>query len=186
MNKKSIRTTPSLPIILFIIGAIVLMNGCLSVKNGSANSGMNLYETFFVGDDGIQYFIKPLTFKDDNKNRLILDITFRYKDKIKDSASINISFRNSEIIRDIDSLKLSNNSVSIVNKNFKYLFAERMQSEFNSRYTTKSPLVDIYRLFDNNNWTLIIYTKKKDTKYYIPDNTKKKIDKLKYGIFMLF
>jgi hypothetical protein len=186
MNLKTINKNTSFSAIFFIIGTIALMTGCLSVKNSSANSGMNLFETFFVGDDGIQYFIKPLTFMDDNKNRLILDITFRYKDKIKDSASVNISFINSEIIRDIDSLKLSNNTVSIVSKNFKYLFSERMKSEFNSRYTTKSPLLDIYRLFDNENWNVIVYTKNKQTQYYTPENTKKKIIKLKYGIFMLF
>ena len=52
-----------------LVGSIFLY-GCLGVKNSTKNSGKNLFETFFVGNEGIQYFIKPLTFKDNNKNQL--------------------------------------------------------------------------------------------------------------------
>ncbi len=186
MNVKKINTKTSLLALFLTVGLIILMTSCLSEKNGSSKSGVNLFETFFVGEDGIQYFIKPLTFNDYNKNRLILDITFRYKDKIKDSVFVNISFLNTEIIRDIDSIRLSNNTATIVSKNIKYLFTERKQSKFNSRFTTKNPLLDIYRLFDNENWTITVYNKKTNSKYYSSKNTKIKINKLKYGIFMLF
>lgn len=188
MNKKlNNKEHQSLALIkLIIIGIVILFSGCFGIKNSSVNSGKKLYETFFVGDDGIQYFVKPLTFTDVNKNRLMLDLTFRYKDTIKDSATVNISFRNTEVIRDIDSLIMSNNYVSIEYKQFNYLFSERMRSEFNSRYSTKSLLVDIYKLFDHNSWTLTVYSKGVKSEYFTPENTMKKIDKLRYEIFALF
>lgn len=171
---------------LFVLGIIILMSGCLSIKPGGVKSGKNLYETFFVGDEGTQYFIKPLTFKDETKNRLIIDFTFRYKDQIKDSAFVNISLLNTKIYRNIDSLKISNDVVSMVFKNIKYLFAERSKKEYNSRFSTKGYLVDINKLFDKNNWIIVVYKQNNSSKYNTPEETKKKIDKLKYVIFMLF
>lgn len=171
---------------VFAIVTIAVLSGCMGVKNSTGNSAKTLFETFFVGEDGTQYFIKPLTFEGENKNRLKVDITFRYKDRIKDSAVVNISFLNAEIYRSIDSLRMTNDSVSVVLKDFKYLFAERMQKEFNSRFSTKGALADINKLFDKNDWVLIVYKQNKQSIYNTPNDTKKKIDKLKYGIFMLF
>ena len=187
MRKKPINAKylPSLTKVFFI-GAIVLFSGCLGVKNSTGNSAKNLFETFYVGNDGTQYFIKPLNFNDDNKNQLKLDVTFRYKDRVKDSALVNISFINDELFRNVDSLKLSNDSVSVVFNNFKYLFAERIQKKFNSRFSTKSSLVEMTKLFDKNNWNIIVYRQNKYDKYYSPNETKNRINKLKYGIFMLF
>jgi hypothetical protein len=188
MTKKLISTQYHSHLLakLIIIGTLILFSGCFGMKNSSVNSGKNLFETFFVGDDGIQYYVKPLLFTDVNKNRMMLDLTFRYKDTVKDSATVNISFMNTEIIRDIDSLIISNNLISVQYKQFKYLFSERMRSDFNSRYSTKCPLVDLYKLFDQNNWILTVYSKGVRSEYGTPQNTMKKIDKLKYEIFTLF
>jgi hypothetical protein len=187
MNKKIFRADRFFSLKnLFIFGIIIIMSSCLSIKPGDVKSGNNLYETFFVGNEGTQYFIKPLTFIDGNKNRLILDFTFRYKDKIKDSVVINMSFLDSEIYRNIDSLKMTNNSVSIVLKDIKCLFADRSQKEFNSRFSTKGSLVDITKLFEQNDWLLIAYKRNDLCKYKTSKNTGEKINKLRYGIFMLF
>jgi hypothetical protein len=187
MRKKpiDIKYLPSLRKVFFI-GAIVLFSGCLGVKNSTGNSGKNLFETFYVGNDGTQYFIKPLTFNDEDKNQLKLDVTFRYKDRVKDSALVNISFINNDLFRNVDSLKISNDSVSVVFNNFKCLFAERIQKKFNSRFSTKGSLVETTKLFNKNNWNIIVYRQNKYDSYYSPNETKKKINKLKYGIFMLF
>lgn len=185
MKITNIKFQPSI-LIGFTMLTIVLFTSCLGVKSNIGNSGKKLVETFYVGSEGTQYFIKPLTFNDDNKNQLILDVTFRYKDKIKDSASVNISLINTEIYRSIDSLKISNDSVTVVFDNLQFLFAERAAKKMNSRFSTKCELVDIYNLFDKNNWKMIVYQQKNSTIYYSPNDTKNKINKLKYGIFMLF
>ena len=171
---------------LFILVVASFMSGCVSIKPSWVKSGKNLYETFFVGDEGTQYFIKPIAFNGENKNRLVVDFTFRYKDKIKDSAVVNMSFLNTEIIRDIDSLKITNGLTSVVLNNIKTLFVERYQKEYKSRFSTKGSLSDLNKLFDKNDWTITAFKQKNSNNYTTPKDTKKKINKLKDGIFMLF
>jgi len=169
-----------------IVVAILFFSSCLAPKKGSSNSAPKLFETFYVGDEGTQYFIKPLFFKDLSNNRLTLDITFRYKDKIKDTAIVNISLLNSERFKSIDSLKISNDSVSLVLKDFKFLFSERLKGDFNSRFSTTGQLEGIFTLFNQNNWLLTVYTQNSVSKYSPPKDTKKKITKLQYSVFSTF
>ncbi len=184
MNYSKIVNTTSYSVLVF--GVLFFLSGCLSVKPGATKSGKNLFETFFVGEEGTQYFIKPLTFKSDVKAQLILDITFRYKNKIKDSAFVNISFLDKEIIREVDSLKISNDSSVVIFKSLNHLFSERNKKEYNSRFSTKAPLADINQLFNNNNWSITLYKKKCVSKYAALKETKSKIDKLRFKVFSLF
>lgn len=166
-------------------GILIVFSSCLSIKPGAAKSGKKLYETFFVGEDGTQYFIKPLIFINDINENLELDITFRYKNEIKDSAIVNVSFLSKEIFKHADSLKINHDSSATVFKEIKYMFSERKKEEYNSRFSTKGSLFDIKKLFNSNNWNIIIYKNGSFNKYITPKATKKKIDKLKYEIFML-
>ena len=171
---------------MFLMVFVLFLSGCVSIKPGGVKSGKNLYETFFAGDDGTQYFIKPLSFKSQTSNRLIIDFTFRYKDQLKDSAFVNMSFLNSELIRNVDSLKISNGSATIVLINLKSLFNEKIQAEYNSRYSTKGSLSEINQLFKNNDWTIKVYKQNIISNYNTPKDTRKKIDKLRDRIFILF
>ena len=171
---------------VIVFGILIILSGCVSIKPGGVKTGNKLYETFFVGDEGTQYFIKPLTFRNDVKDRLVLDLTFRYRNEIKDSAFVNISFINKEIIKDIDSLEIANDSVAIVFKKMKFLFSERSKKEINSRFSTKGYLADINKLFDCNNWKIVLYKLNNLSKYKTTKKTKNKINKLKFEIFMLF
>jgi len=171
---------------LLIFGVVVIFSGCVGLKPNGVKSGKDLYQTFFVGDEGTQYFIKPIMFLDESKNRLMVDFTFRYKDKIKDSVAVNMSFLNTEIIKDLDSLKITNGSASMVFKNIKRLFAERSQKEYNSRFSTKGSLADLNKLFDKNDWVLTAYKQNTFSNFKTPKETKKKIDQLKDRIFILF
>lgn len=180
-----VKHLTKLSITLFI-ASTVLFSGCLGVKNSTGNSGIKLFETFYVGNDGTQYFIKPLIFKSINKNQLKLDITFRYKDNLKDSALINVSLINTMIFHNIDSLEINNDSVSIKFKNFRYLFAERTHKKFTSRFSAKGSLSNTNELFNKNNWNITIYSQDKEETFHSNNGTKKKIEKLNYSIFKLF
>ena len=171
---------------LFLLGIVLFLSGCVSIKPGGVKSGKNLVETFFVGDDGTQYFIKPLLFKSETNQQLIIDFTFRYKDRIKDSAFVNMSFLNTEIIKNVDSLKIISGNNSMVLENVKSLFVEKIQSEYKSRYSTKGSLSDIDKLFNNNDWTILVYRQNNISRYITPKETKKKIGKLNESIFVLF
>jgi hypothetical protein len=165
-----------------------LLFSCGGMKPGGGKSGKSLYETFYVGEEGIQYFIKPLAFKDDD-SELLLDITFRHKDRVQDSATLNFSIRGSELIKQIDTLILSNSqlSSSITASNIEYLFAERTKRGYTSRFSTKLDLIHLEKLFENSDWTLNTDSKEILRKRYIStSSTKKNIEKLNQNIFFLF
>lgn len=165
---------------------IASFTGCLGVKTSAGNSRKSGVETFFVGDEGTQYFIKPLIFRDAANNELQLDITFRYKDRLKDSATVNASLIGKEIVRNVDSLKISTDSVSAMLHPFRYLFADRARDQFNSRFSTREDLKQVAELFNHNNWKIILYRQGKQIEYSSPKATSKQIGQLKYRVFALF
>lgn len=188
MNKKCFKTMASNFKIKFCFGLLMLsLTSCMGFKSSaSTSSGKNLYETFFVGNDGTQYFIKPLSFTDKDKNRLTLDLTFRYKNQIKDSCIVNASFFDNAVHKSMDSVIVSNESVRVKLMDVKHLFSERSGNKVNSRFSTKGSLIEVSKLFENANWKATIYFETKQIDYFPPQQTKRKIDKLRYGIFMLF
>lgn len=99
---------------------------------------------------------------------------------------MNISFFTKEILRDIDSMGIKNDSICIQLQNMNYLFAERFKNGYNSRFSTKGTVADIINLIKNSNWALDVYNHNTINKFYTPKETKQKIEKLRYEIFMLF
>ena len=139
---------------------LYILSGCMSIKPGATKSAKKYYETFYVGQEGTQYFVKPLTFnKEDSDEKLLLDITFRYKKVVKDSSKLNFSVRSSQqLMKYIDSLKISNDHHDILSDDVNLLFNEKDDDEFLSRFTTQVPLENTRQLFDNNNWEFTIYS----------------------------
>ena len=187
MSKKAKRITITLWRSGLIIGISLIALSCAGVKAGSTKSGKNLYQTFYVGDEGTQYFIKPLKLATDPEGYLALDATFRYKDEVKDSATINISFVTGETYKSIDSLKIENGDNAISAKEMKLVFVEREKTLYESRFFTKIALLEFKTLFKKNNWKIGLYKNGTATTYFTAaKKTRKKIDKLNYEIFELF
>lgn len=170
----------------FLVGLLVILSSCMGIKPGASKSGKKLYETFFVGEEGTQYFIKPLSFGNALKEEMDLDITFRYKKEVKDSAIVNMSFLNKEIFKNADSLSISNKSYSIVIREMNYLFSERRKEIYLSRFSTKVDLRDVKKLFMNTNWSMILYKNNNSSKFEALKTTQKNIGKLNYEVFGLF
>ncbi|NQV77765.1 MAG: hypothetical protein HQ490_05350 [Lutibacter sp.] len=157
--------TSHFKLVSFIL-LLLMFSGCLSIKPSTTKSGKNYFETFYVGEEGTQYFIKPILFKDEKSNEdLILDITFRYRNEIKDSAIVNISIKSSIIYKTIDSLKLSNKDIEIKSDKVELLFNEKNKTGFTSRYSTMFSLKEIKEMFNNDAWEMIIYNQNKTTTY---------------------
>lgn len=174
-----------LKIYTFIL-LLLLLSGCFSVKPTTTKSGKNYFETFYVGADGTQYYIKPLLFKDDDSNdELFVDITFRYKNEIRDSAIVNFSIKSQIIYKTIDSLKISNNLVVIKNDKIELLFNEKTRKEFVSRFTTKISLNEIKQLFNKDEWNFVIYYKNQKIKYKSHRRTEKAINTLRNKVFII-
>lgn len=160
--------------------------GCFSVKPSTSKSGKNLFETFFVGEEGTQYFIKPLFFENKLGGEAQLDFTFRYRDQVKDSCIINISFINDDLMKSADSLIIETDSDSVMLKNFGLLYSQRKGKQHLFRLTSKAILADLAKLFSNEKWSLKLHINGTITEYYAISKTEKSISKLNYQIFSLF
>lgn len=173
-------------VLLLVCVNSLLVIGCISVKPSGVKSGKNLFETFYVGDKGTQYFIKPLKFTSLINEVLYMDFTFRYKDEIKDSSFVNLTLSNTNIIKNIDSLSLSNQTNKITCKNVKLLFNEKEKKMFSSRFSLKIPLSELNNLFIENNWSIVVYNNQQILTYTSGRKAKKRINKLKNKVFILF
>lgn len=170
--------------IFFLI--LILLNSCLPIKPSAFKSGKNYFETFFVGEEGTQYFIKPVLFKNEKSNEdLILDITFRYKNEIKDSAILNFSIKSSLLYKTIESLKISNEKCEIENDQLVLLFNEKNKSGFTSRFSTKFSLKEIKNIFNNDDWLITIYEQNKINTYKPKRKTTKAINLVRDNVFIL-
>jgi len=170
----------------FIILLSLLFYGCLSVKPGASKSGKKYFETFYVGEEGTQYFIKPLLFENSESDKnLLLDIAFRYKKVIKDSAIVNFSIKSPILYKSIDSLVISNGNVEIRNNKIEHLFNEKTNKEFLCRFTTKISLDKINKIFNNDEWEFAIFEKNQMDKYKPHKKTEKAINILRDRLFIL-
>ncbi len=160
----------------------LIFSSCMSVKPSATKGKSNNFETFYVGNEDTQYFIKPLTFKEENTdNELLVDFTFKYKTEIKDSTIVNFSIKSSYILKSIDSLKFSNRNVDINSSVVNLIFNEKNSNGFTSRFTLKK----IKDLFDNDEWTIHVITNTSDKKYIPERKTKKTIVAIKDEVFVL-
>lgn len=165
---------------------VLMFGGCLSIKTATTKSGKKYFETFYVGEEGIQYFIKPVLFKDEKSNEdLILDISFRYRDEVNDSAIVNFSIKNSIIHKTIDSLILSNNDFTIKSDKVELLFNEKNKTGFTSRFSTKFSLNEIMEMFTNNVWKVNIWHQNKISTFKPHRKTLKIINTVRDKVFVL-
>lgn len=169
-----------------LILTLLIFSSCLSIKPSTTKSGKNYFETFFVGQEGTQYFFKPILFIDEKSNEnLILDITFRYRDEIKDSATVNFSIKSSILYKTIDSLVISNKDNKIESDQLVLLFNEKSKTGFTSRYSTRFGLNKIKEMFNNETWEITIYNQSKVTKYNPHRKTTRAINVLRDKVFVL-
>lgn len=170
----------------FVLSLLFLLFSCFSIKPGGVKTAKKLYESFYIGEDGSQYFIKPLNLQNDANAELKIDFTFRYKNEIKDSVIINITFVGSENFKVADSISIENENISIISKEINYLFSERKKRTYNSRFSIKTKLDGIQELFESSNWKMVLYENGNQHQYVTIRSTKRKIDQLRYEIFSLF
>lgn len=165
---------------------LLLFSGCLLIKPSSTKSGKNYFVTFFVGEEGTQYFIKPILLKDEkSSDYLNIDMTFRYKNEIKDSTTVNISIQSSIVYKTLDSIKLVNKDIEIKSNKVDLLFNEKNNKGFTSRYSTKFSVKQTKELFNNEDWEMIIYNQNNVTKYKPHGKTSKAIHAVRDRVFVL-
>ena len=153
----------------------ILVTLCVFICTGlGAGGSARFYSAFFVGEEGMQYFIKPLIFKSQQKGEEALpDFTFRYKNEIKDSAIVNISIEGPELYKEIDGIAFSNGDEQYELSEVKLLYNSGSKSGYVSRFTAECSLEELHKIFMHDCFTITIYSSKK-VRVFIPSGKAKK------------
>lgn len=171
---------------LLTISLFFIFSNCKSIKPSASKEGVKLYETFFVGEEGTQYYIKPLQLKNKAEN-LLIDTTFRYNKNIDDSkpVDIKISLVSVDFIKEIETLTIKNTKgflIAIDKSDIELLFNDQSKNGYLSRFSTKCTLSDFKKLNDDNSWEIVIDQRPVFT---TTSRTEKKLAKLNKSIFVL-
>jgi hypothetical protein len=170
--------------LLFLISAF--FGGCVPTRQSSTHSGKNNFESFYGGENGMQYFIKPILLKNMGKEEyLIADFTFRHRNEPTDSVTVNFSIEGNDLHRIIDSLVISNNSISVATEKVKLLFNERGKRGYSSRFTAKVSLNDMVYLFEQRTWDYKIYRGASSTTFRPTPKSEKTISTVNTNLFNL-
>jgi len=166
--------------ILALIGIIAL------VSCGTARTG--LFETFFVGDEGTQYFIKPFPVQG-HKHKGVLenDFTFRYKGSNDADVQYNFTVVDKRVFKEIDSVVLSGSGHRVLIRNPRLLFNEKSKKDFRSRFQSRLSLSDLERLFNSDNgFTAEVFTPRTTVSFTPSGKTIKKVKVVNNDLFVLF
>lgn len=166
--------------LLIFLSVILCLASCVSVKPSTSKGASALFESFFVGEEGTQYFIKPMEFRN-NKETLLVDFTFRYRNEVRDSVIVNFSILSENLIRNIDLLSINNQTNNILSTDINFLNSAVKGRVFTSRFTTKIHLSDLVKLFKSDSWEISV-----DSTTYKPiKRTKRSINRLNQNLFIL-
>ena len=172
--------------VIILILTMTFLAGCFSVKPGAIKSGKNLYESFYVGDQGTQYFIKPLKFENDKNGYVFLvDFTFQYKDDLSEIVTVNFSLISDTKPDQPDSLIIKSKGNRIAGRDIKSLYRQKKSQDFVFRYTTEAKLENLHKLMESNQWQVKIYNARQNLKYSPKRKTQKNIEKLYQNVFVL-
>lgn len=168
----------------FALSAIFVAS-CGGIKPGSGSSAKGLYTAFYVGEEGTQYFIKPLAFEGD-RSRAEADFTFRLGSDSPADARIVISVLGDEVIRKADSVTFANRDLHFSSDSVRLLFNERLRKGVESRHEVFVPVPYLTGLFNQTDWEMVLHHGGKQTAFHPEKKTRKRIESLRHDIFSLY
>ncbi len=157
---------------------VLLLVGCSPLRTSVSKGPSKLFETFYLGGKGTQYFVKPLIFEDKEDNEISVDFTFVYNDKIQaeDSVTLNFSVFLPNVDR-ADNLTLQIDNDKKTSAQITKLFKDALQT----RFSTRVLLSDVKRFFEAEHKSIIL-----EREYFPKKSTAKKLQKVSKGIFVSF
>lgn len=135
---------------LFYFAILVLFLSSCVRSTTSHKQRSTKYQTFFIGDGVLQYFISSIKLSHNKQESLLMDFTFRTNYTDTSNVTGNFTLKSSKSIDYIQ--KITFHSLD------KSMFAykpEKIYSEFNNkrhshRYTIRIPAVDFKTLLSKN------------------------------------
>jgi len=170
---------------LLIITLLSLTLNSCSIFGGRTDV-KDLTKTFFVGEEGTQYYIKPLAFETEEGDELLMDVTFRYKDEIKDSAVINFTIVLEQLVKSLGIVTISNSTTTYVVDEYELLFAEKDGDDFKSRFSIKIPMFEFDKLMKNPNWIFTLDQDDSRYRYFTTSSTAENLNILNDDLFVIF
>ena len=173
--------------VLFLFISLFVSSCALTVKPAATKSAKAYYESFFVGEFGTQYFIKPIEFNAENGNEnLFVDFTFRYKNELKDSTIINFSIEGEDVIRSVSEIIFTNAVSSVLVKNISLLFNEKKDKKLISRFSAKCSTQEMVDIFDDPGVSVTINTNNSSNPFLSSKKSQKTIRSLRDNLYILF
>ena len=165
---------------LFKIIILILFNftlySCISYKRSSTKGNIVYYETFYINDSTMQYFIKPLEFKSTSK--LLIDYTFRKSNKTFSDVTMNFSYVGLQK-SEIDTFLLIYDTLTNKNLINKLMYKEVINNSYIYRYNSTIKYIDLNKFLSSDNYKIKI----KDEIFLPSKSTIKKIKKIKLNLF---
>jgi hypothetical protein len=148
-----IRSVKNRSFLLFF--GLLLLSACMATKPSATKSAKKYFETFYVGEEGTQYFIKPLVFASEaSPTEMMIDMTFRYKDEIKDSVLVHISLEGPDLHKSISKLQFKQGEQEVQASSIALMFNENTKKGFKSRFSAQLSLQEVYQLFQSDQWVV--------------------------------
>ena len=169
-------------LLVFIFSA----SSCISVKTNTEKSAKSLFTTFYIGDKGTQYFIKPLSFINQQNESFLADFTFRHQTN-NDSAlaTINVSLLLNENIEIVDSIAFYGENYLFSVRKVSLLYKEKKDNQILIRISSKAPLAQVSSLFNFTKWKTKVFVNAKEFSFQSTKKTNKSIPLLQSAIFEL-
>ena len=168
-----------------LISSILMMGGCLTVKPSTKKGRGKLYESFYVGEEGLQYFVKPLTFESQDGTQLLMDISFRHKADFVDSAIVNFSLFGEKLSKQVESVEVKSGSGIFTLTNAQLLFVEKEKGMIESRFTSKANPDNLSQTFSNGSWQIKVNSPKGEDVFLPINSSRKAIAILSENVFSI-
>jgi len=173
---------------LLLVSLSITFNSCLGVRPAASAGSKKYFESYYAGDEGNQYFIKPLALVSEYKEaKATLDISFRSKESLQGTAQVNFSVYMPEAVHSLTRAYLYVNNTEFELSDIKLLFVEREKNNFQSRFSTTIPAEKLKSIFNTSDWQLVIIKEKGKTyKFDTASSSKKRIEAINTNLFTIF
>lgn len=162
----------------FLIASVLLTAACAGTKQKARKGNAQCFESFYINDSTMQYFIKPITFNSNDK-QIIIDFTFRKSGNTFSKVTTNFTYL-TEAKADLTNLYIACDSVTYKADNKKPLYKERNKKTIKYRYSTIFDYEAIRQSFLCGNLYLIVNS---DIIFSPTRRSVKRIEKLNTYIF---
>lgn len=168
--------------ILLLFMVCLLCSSCATIGTGSIRKK---YMSQFVGDEGIQYFIKPIAFEADDTSTLSADFTFRHGElNLNDTVMVNYTVRSKE-----KRARLKNFCICTPENTADAISTTTLYKEKDKYFVTRYSSVFLYKqlreAYKNQSFDLKIITETSEVEYKPTAKSIKLIQALDESIFQL-